>query len=244
MSTVPELDLAIQQVDSLLSKLQVDSKVRPSAQEPKSVPSKDGKNAGRKAAGAASTQPKDTGSAAGAAAGSQPAIHELFAKAQLQVARVTSVEEIDSVKLYKCIVDIGSGVPKQVMAGLKQHMAQEHLLHSLVVVITNLKAAKLAGEVSEAMILAAQAPDPSIPQGERVQVLQVPEGSEPGDGIFLEGQAPGTAFPKILKSDFWKKIVAELQVHNRIACCAKQKLVTEKGPVHLPSTIPDGAGIH
>jgi len=40
MSTVTELDLAIQQVESLLSQLQVDSKVRPSAQEPKSVPSK------------------------------------------------------------------------------------------------------------------------------------------------------------------------------------------------------------
>ena len=90
------------------------------------------------------------------------------------MARVTSVEEIDSVKLYKCVVDIGSGVKKQVMAGLKQHMAKEQLLHSLVVVITNLKAAKLAGEVSEAMILAAQAPDPSTTQEAIVQVLQVP----------------------------------------------------------------------
>jgi len=70
------------------------------------------------------------------------------------------------------------------------------------------------------------------------------EGSEAGDGIFMEGQAPGTTFPKTLKSDFWKKIVADLQVHSHIACCAKQKLVTAKGPVHLPSTIPDGAGIH
>ena len=109
MSTITELDLAIQQVDSLLSQLQVNSKVRPSAEEPKSIPSKgasrpappskwvtllahltalfvaDSRNAGKKVAGAASTQPKDTGSAAGAGAGSQPAIHELFAKAQLQV---------------------------------------------------------------------------------------------------------------------------------------------------------------
>ena len=91
-----------------------------------------------------------------------------------QVARVTNVEEIDSVKLYKCIVDIGGGTTKQVMAGLKQHMAQTDLLNSLVVVITNLKAAKLAGEASEAMILAAQAPEPNAPQGEIVQVLQVP----------------------------------------------------------------------
>ena len=92
----------------------------------------------------------------------------------MQVAKVISVEEIDSAKLYKCQVDIGNGVNKQVMAGLKQHVAKDDLLHSLVVVITNLKAAKLAGNLSEAMILAAQTPAPDKPQGELVQTLQVP----------------------------------------------------------------------
>ena len=90
------------------------------------------------------------------------------------MARVTSVGDIDSIKLYKCQVELGHGVTKQVLAGLKQHMAKENLLHSLVVVITNLKAAKLAGETSEAMILAAQAPQPDTPQSEIVQVLRVP----------------------------------------------------------------------
>ena len=85
-----------------------------------------------------------------------------------------NVEEIDSSKLYKCQVDVGNGVTKQVMAGLKQHVAKDDLLHSLVVVITNLKAAKLAGNLSEAMILAAQTPAPDKPQGELVQTLQVP----------------------------------------------------------------------
>lgn len=92
----------------------------------------------------------------------------------MQVARVISVEEIDSVKLYKCVVELANGVTKQVMAGLKQHLAKGDLLHSLVVVIINLKAAKLAGESSEAMILAAQALEPDRPQGEVVQVLQPP----------------------------------------------------------------------
>lgn len=92
----------------------------------------------------------------------------------VQVARVVSVEEIDSVKLYKCIVELSSSVTKQVMAGLKQHLAKDDLLHSLVVVITNLKAAKLAGELSEAMILAAQAPLPDSSNAELVKVLQPP----------------------------------------------------------------------
>ena len=90
----------------------------------------------------------------------------------IQVAKVKSVDEIDSAKLYKCTVDVGQGAIKHVMAGLKQHIAHEDLLGSLVVVITNLKPAKLAGNLSEVMVLAAQAQD--SPQGEVVKVLQTP----------------------------------------------------------------------
>ena len=72
----------------------------------------------------------------------------------------------------------------------------------------------------------------------------VAEESAPGDAVYLEGQAPGTGFPKTLKSDFWKKIVAELRVHSHTACFAKQKLITDRGAVHLDLSIPDDAGIH
>lgn len=92
----------------------------------------------------------------------------------IQVAKVESVDEIDSAKLYKCTVDIGQGVIKHVMAGLKRHIAHDDLLGSLVVVITNLKPAKLAGQLSEVMILAAQAQDEGRQQGEVVKVLQTP----------------------------------------------------------------------
>lgn len=105
----------------------------------------------------------------------------------LQVARVVSVQEIDSVKLYKCVVELSGGVMKQVMAGLKQHIAKDELLHSLVVVITNLKAAKLAGELSEAMILAAQAPVPDEPKAEMVKVLQPAGQSQYLSSMCLQG---------------------------------------------------------
>lgn len=72
----------------------------------------------------------------------------------------------------------------------------------------------------------------------------VAEGSKPGDAVYLEGQVPKTVFPKTLKSDFWKKIVAELKVQSHTACFAKQKLVTDRGTVCLEPSIPDDAGIH
>jgi aminoacyl tRNA synthase complex-interacting multifunctional protein 1 len=64
---------------------------------------------------------------------------------------------------------------------------QEELQGSLVCVIVNLKAAKLGGEPSEAMILAADAPSPSSPNEEIVKPLVPPAGSKPGDQVFLEG---------------------------------------------------------
>lgn len=44
---------------------------------------------------------------------------------------------------------------RQVVAGLKQHISREELTGRLVALVLNLKPAKLAGELSEAMILAA-----------------------------------------------------------------------------------------
>ena len=70
------------------------------------------------------------------------------------------------------------------------------------------------------------------------------EGAKAGDAVYLEGQAPGSSFPKTLKSDMWKKIVPELQVHSSVACYAQQKLVTAAGGISLPAGMPDGAGFH
>ncbi len=66
----------------------------------------------------------------------------------------------------------GTGCYLQVVAGLKQHVEREALQGSLAVAILNLKAAKLAGEASEAMLLAADAPLEG--GGELVRVLVPP----------------------------------------------------------------------
>eukprot|EP00798_Chlamydomonas_sp_ICE-L_P007683 gene7683-843_t len=157
---------------------------------------------------------------------------ERFSKALLKIARVTTVDEVEnSDKLYKLVC-----------AGLKQYVAKDKLLNSLVTVVLNLKAAKLAGQLSEAMILAA---DTQLPDGSTlVKALVPPEGSEPGDLVYLEGSAPTTTAVKTMKSDDWKSIVAELAVKSSKATLSSTALVTAKGPVTLPSEIPEGAGIH
>ena len=70
------------------------------------------------------------------------------------------------------------------------------------------------------------------------------EGSEAGDAVYLEGSSPAGEYPKILKSDPWKKIVAALSVQSGKATFEGTALQTDKGVVRLPDEMPDGAGIH
>lgn len=74
--------------------------------------------------------------------------------------------------------------------------------------------------------------------------ITVVEGSQAGDQVYLEDAGPSASYPKQLKSDNWKKIVAEFKAMQGVACCANQKLCCKHGAITVPHDIPDGAGIH
>ena len=58
-------------------------------------------------------------------------------------------------KLYLLKIDLKTEV-RQVVAGLKKFYTKEELLNKKIVMVANLKPAKLRGEVSEGMLLAAE----------------------------------------------------------------------------------------
>ena len=99
-------------------------------------------------------------------------------KMELRVARVLSCESVPkSKKLLKLRVDIG-GQERQVLAGIAQHYAPDALVGKLIVVVANLQPAKLMGEESQGMLLAASdeggrlvliSPAGDIAPGARVQ---------------------------------------------------------------------------
>ena len=62
----------------------------------------------------------------------------------------------------------------QIMAGLRKHMTREELEGRHVVVILNLKTARLAGEASEGMILAGVSTNPKFLHGEFVKPVTPP----------------------------------------------------------------------
>ena len=79
-----------------------------------------------------------------------------FAKLQIQVGEVIQCEEVKKSRKLLCSqVKIGSGT-RQILSGIKQWYTPEEMIGKKVLVITNLKSAKLAGMVSEGMILCAE----------------------------------------------------------------------------------------
>ncbi len=81
--------------------------------------------------------------------------YEDFAKIDLRVGRVVKAEPVPgSRKLVKLIVDLGSE-QRQVLAGLAKWYKPEDFLGKLVVVVANLKPKRMAGTISQGMILAA-----------------------------------------------------------------------------------------
>ena len=118
--------------------------------------------------------------AAGAAAGAAASPEERFSReVRLVAARITGVEPHPKAdRLYIEHIDDGSGEERQIVSGLVGHYEPGDLLGKTVIVVDNLKPAKLRGVVSQGMLLAAS---------EKSE-----EGEERVDVLFLDDVEPGT----------------------------------------------------
>ena len=95
-----------------------------------------------------------------------------FEKLQFQVGEIIACEEVKKSRKLLCSqVKIGSQV-RQIVSGIKAHYSAEEMVGKKVMVVTNLKPAKLAGILSEGMILCAEDADGKLS-------LMVPEKEMP-----------------------------------------------------------------
>ena len=95
-----------------------------------------------------------------------------FGKLQFQVGEIIACEEVKKSRKLLCSqVKIGSQV-RQIVSGIKAHYSAEEMVGKKVMVVTNLKPAKLAGILSEGMILCAEDADGNLS-------LMVPEKEMP-----------------------------------------------------------------
>ena len=82
---------------------------------------------------------------------------EDFAKVSLRTAKVLSAERVEgSDKLLKLRIELGSE-KRQLVAGIAQSYAPEAVVGKTIIVVANLKPAKIRGVESQGMLLAAKA---------------------------------------------------------------------------------------
>ena len=79
-----------------------------------------------------------------------------FEKIDLRIGEIIEAEEIkEAEKLLRLKVDIGNGVTKQIIAGIKSAYSSEKVLGRKVLICANLKPRKMKFGLSEGMVLAA-----------------------------------------------------------------------------------------
>lgn len=96
---------------------------------------------------------------------------EDFAKIDLRVGKILSCQKHPSAeKLLVSQVQVGPEV-RQIVSGIATHFTPESLIGKKVIVVANLKAAKLRGELSQGMLLVGE-------EGETLEILSVDTLSE------------------------------------------------------------------
>ena len=79
-----------------------------------------------------------------------------LSKVELTVGQIKEVSRVENAdKLYKLLVDVGETELRTIVTGLVPYYKEEELLNKQIVVVTNLKPAKLRGIMSNGMLLAA-----------------------------------------------------------------------------------------
>ena len=95
--------------------------------------------------------------------------------------RIISVKKHpDADTLYVEEIELGEERPRTVCSGLVQNIPIDQMENRMVLLLCNLKHAKMRGVVSEAMVMCACAP-------QKTEILDPPEGAVPGDKIIVEG---------------------------------------------------------
>jgi methionyl-tRNA synthetase len=147
--------------------------------------------------------------------GKNKSVKTSFADLDLRVSKVIKVEQHpDAEKLYVIDLDVGDK-KRTIVSGLVGHYTKEELIGKNIIVIVNLKPAKLRGVKSNGMLLAVGDDDCGL--------LLAPD-AKPGERVFIEGVKSKP------KPELDIKQFAEVKIKGKggSAFSGKNKLETEK----------------
>jgi len=167
-------------------------------------------------------------------------LEERFAKVvDLRVATIMKIEKHPKAdKLYIETLDDGSGTERVIVSGLVPFYKEEELLGKHIVLVNNLKTAKLRGVESRGMLLAASHKVESEGKmvKEAVEVLDAGDAA-PGTRVLLDGQdASIVPMPEIDVDEFFS---VPLRAENSEAMVGKAHLLANGRPFRF-SKVSDG----
>jgi aminoacyl tRNA synthase complex-interacting multifunctional protein 1 len=163
-------------------------------------------------------------------------------KLEIKVGKIVKIwAHPESEKLYCEEIDVGEDSPRPIVSGLRAHYATEDLLlGKKVLVVTNLKPKKLAGVVSNVMVLCV------VSDGEEVvELLEPPDDAPVGEVVHFQGlPSPSPYTPsQIEKKKIFQACVVDMKttIHDGSAVWKENAFLTNAGPCKSKSCIQGGA---
>lgn len=165
-----------------------------------------------------------------AAAAQRSEDQPLFSKLDVRVGRVLKAwHHPDADRLFVENIDIGepSG-PRQIVSGLREHYTLEDFEGRKLLVVANMKPAKLVGVMSSGMVLCAKNPAANV-----TELLDVPESLAVGERVLPKNvrQTWNPLAPEATKKQkVWEAVAKELRTDSdRVACFAGVPLTAAGG---------------
>ena len=157
-----------------------------------------------------------------------------FSKADLRVAKVLEVKDHPQAdKLYMINLDLGGLGKRVIVAGMKPYYSKEEITQKNIVIVTNLKPAKIRGVTSNGMLLAAE-------DDEGVVSLLDPGDAKPGSELTIEGIQKNPS--DVLEFEDFKKIKLTVDDDKKIIYNGKF-LMSEKGKIKTDKPVKKGAKV-
>jgi methionyl-tRNA synthetase len=159
---------------------------------------------------------------------------EPFGKLDLRVAKIIEVKpHPDADKLYVMQIDLGPLGKRTIVAGMRPYYKIDEIQEKQIVVVLNLKPAKIRGIESNAMLLAATDPKGSV-------TLLQPQDAQPGAEVYVEGipREPAT----ILEFNDFTQIVMSIN-QKQEATYGGKPLRTKNNTIRTDKPVTPGSAI-
>jgi len=134
-----------------------------------------------------------------------------FTKIDIRVGKIHKVwNHPEADKIFCEEIDVGEENPREIASGLRGHYELSDMQDKMVLVVCNLKAAKIVGFTSNGMVLAAKSED-----GKKVELVEPPVGATIGERVYIEGlSGEPYSSAQVKKKKTWETVAKSLKAND------------------------------